>query len=298
MLETQPVASVPAETREPRVFDLRYLPWGSLLIMALLVFIALGAPLLTSYSPIEQALPDKLLPPAWDEGGRAEHLLGTDMFGRDMWHACVTAQRSLLVIALSCLRVAGGTAHRLRPLHWWPGRYRIMRIVDAALAFPTVLFALLLAVTMGQGLRTLMIAIGLLLWARFARVMRGEVLAVRTRDFVALARVRGCSHWRIMLVHILPNVMNTFMVLLTLHVGVVVLAEASLSFLCAGIPPPTPSWGQMVAEGRGKIASAWWLSLLPGLAITLVVLAFNLFGDWLRDRLDPKLRQLMAQPQG
>ena len=168
----------------------------------------------------------------------------------------------------------------------------LMRIVDAALAFPTVLFALLLAVTMGQGLRTLMIAIGLLLWARFARVMRGEVLAVRTRDFVALARVRGCSHWRIMLVHILPNVMNTFMVLLTLHVGVVVLAEASLSFLGAGIPPPTPSWGQMVAEGRGKIASAWWLSLLPGLAITLVVLAFNLFGDWLRDRLDPKLRQL------
>ncbi|HSX83097.1 MAG TPA: ABC transporter permease, partial [Candidatus Saccharimonadia bacterium] len=257
MLETQTVASIPAETREPRVFDLRYLPWGSLLIIALLVFVALGAPLLTSYSPTEQALPDKLLPPAWEEGGRAEHLLGTDMFGRDMLaRLCYGARVSLLVIA-SSLPVGGGVGLLIGLLSGYiGGRVDIilMRIVDAALAFPTVLFALLLAVTMGQGLRTLMIAIGLLLWARFARVMRGEVLAVRTRDFVALAQVRGCSHWRIMLVHIVPNVMNTFMVLLTLHVGVVVLAEASLSFLGAGIPPPTPSWGQMVAEGRGKIA--------------------------------------------
>ncbi|MBI3917821.1 MAG: ABC transporter permease, partial [Betaproteobacteria bacterium] len=168
----------------------------------------------------------------------------------------------------------------------------LMRIVDAALAFPAILFALLLAVTMGQGLRTIVIAISLLLWARFARVVRGEVLAVKQRDFVSLARVHGCSPVRIMVTHILPNVMNTFMVLLTLYVGVVIVAEASLSFLGAGIPPPTPSWGLMVAEGRGKVASAWWISLIPGVAITLVVLAFNLFGDWLRDRLDPKLRQL------
>ena len=167
-----------------------------------------------------------------------------------------------------------------------------MRIVDVALAFPTVLFALLLAVTMGQGLRTLMIAIGLLLWARFARVMRGEVLAVRTRDFVALARGAGVfalAH------HAGPHSAER-------HEHFYGLADAarrrrgisrSLAQLPRSLaPPPTASWGQMVAEGRGKIASAWWLSLLPGLAITLVVLAFNLFGDWLRDRLDPKLRQL------
>ena len=156
----------------------------------------------------------------------------------------------------------------------------------------TILFALLLAVTMGQGLGTLVAAIGLLLWAGFARVIRGEVLALKERDFIALAKVHGCSETRIMITHILPNVMNTFMVLVTLNVGIVIVAEASLSFLGAGIPPPTPSWGLMVAEGRGKISSAWWLSLIPGIAITLVVLAFNLFGDWLRDRLDPKLRQL------
>jgi peptide/nickel transport system permease protein len=271
------------------------LPWLALCIITALIVIAVGAPLLTAHSPITQSLPDKLLPPMWQEGGVPAHPLGTDMFGRDMLaRLCYGARVSLLIIALS-LPLGGGVGLLIGVLSGYLGGRVdaiLMRLVDAALSFPTILFALLLAVTMGQGLRTLLIAIGLLLWARFARVMRAEVLALRTRDFVALAQVRGCSHLRIVLVHIFPNVMNTFIVLLTLHVGVVVLAEASLSFLGAGIPPPTPSWGQMVSEGRGKIASAWWLSLLPGVAITLVVLAFNLFGDWLRDRLDPKLRQL------
>ncbi len=168
----------------------------------------------------------------------------------------------------------------------------IMRAVDATLAFPTILFALLLAVTMGQGLLTVVLAVTLILWARFARVTRGEVLSLKTNDFIALARIHGCSSFRIMAIHIMPNAFNTFMVMLTLHVGLVILTEASLSFLGAGIPPPTPSWGQMVADGRAKVASAWWISIIPGVAITMVVIAFNLFGDWLRDRLDPKLRQL------
>jgi peptide/nickel transport system permease protein len=167
-----------------------------------------------------------------------------------------------------------------------------MRLVDAAFTFPAILFALLLAVTMGQGLGTLVIAISLLLWASFARIIRGEVLALKQRDFVALAKVRGCSASRIMLTHILPNVMNTFVVLVTLNIGVVVIAEAALSFLGAGIPPPTPTWGIMISDGRGHIADAWWVSLIPGIAITLLVLSVNLFGDWLRDRLDPRLRQL------
>ena len=157
-----------------------------------------------------------------------------------------------------------------------------MRVVDATLTFPTILIALLLTVSLGQGLRTIVIAVTLIIWARFARIVRGEVLAVKTRDFVALARVHGCSHLRIMAVHIVPNVMNTFMVLLTLHIGFVIIVEASLSFLGAGIAPPTPSWGQMVADGRNHIASGWWLSVVPGTAILLVVLA-QTFGDWLRD---------------
>src|SRR5262249_49931087 len=151
----------------------------------------------------------------------------------------------------------------------------LMRLVDAAFTFPAILFALLLAVTMGQGLGTLVIAISLLLWASFARVIRGEVLALRQRDFVALAKVRGCSEPRILCTHFRPNVRSRFMVLVTLNIGVGVIAEASLSFLGAGIPPPTPSWGLMVSEGRGRIADAWWVSLIPGLAIPALVLSVN-----------------------
>ncbi|GIX49368.1 MAG: peptide ABC transporter permease [Candidatus Tectimicrobiota bacterium] len=296
MLKTPPQRVEPPLARqEPGPRGRRSLPWTSLFIIAAMVFVALFAPLLTPHSPIDQSLPNKLRPPFWQEGGTLTYPLGTDTFGRDIFtRLCYGARVSLLVAACALL-VGGGVGLVIGILAGYLGGRvdsLLMRLVDAALAFPTILFALLLAVTMGQGLRTLVIAVSLILWARFARVIRGEVLALKTRDFIALATVHGCSHLRIMAVHILPNVLNTFVILLTLHVGVVILAEASLSFLGAGIPPPMPSWGLMVAEGRGKIASAWWISLLPGIAITLVVLAFNLFGDWLRDRLDPKLRQL------
>lgn len=271
------------------------LPWASLLIILTLVFVAVFAPVLTPYDPIEQSLAKKLIPPVWEARGSTEHILGTDKFGRDVMTRLFYGARVSLIVTALALTVGGGVGLLVGIVSGYVGGRLdsvLMRIVDAAIAFPAILFALLLAVTMGQGLTTLTIAISLLLWAGFARVVRGEVLTVKERDFVALARVHGCSPMRIMATHILPNVLNTFMVLVTLNVGVVIVAEASLSFLGAGIPPPTPSWGLMVAEGRGKITSAWWLSLLPGIAITLVVLAFNLFGDWLRDRLDPKLRQL------
>ncbi|MDH3700016.1 MAG: ABC transporter permease [Alphaproteobacteria bacterium] len=274
---------------------LRNLPWLSVGIIAAMLFMAIFAPLISPHSPIDQSLPEKLIPPVWEEGGTAKYILGTDIFGRDVLSRLFYGARVSMIVTALALLVGGGVGLAIGIVSGYVGGRLdslLMRIVDAALAFPTILFALLLAVTMGQGLQTIVIAISLLLWARFARVVRGEVLAVKGRDFVALARVHGCSPVRIMATHILPNVLNTFMVLLTLHVGVVIVAEASLSFLGAGVPPPTPSWGLMVAEGRGKISSAWWLSLIPGIAITLVVLAFNLFGDWLRDRLDPKLRQL------
>jgi peptide/nickel transport system permease protein len=274
---------------------LRQLPWTPLVIIATMVFVAVFAPWLTPHSPISQSLPDKLIPPFWEDGGTAKYPLGTDIFGRDVLTRLLYGARVSLVVAASALIVGGGVGLIVGVLSGYIGGrvdILLMRIVDAALAFPTILFALLLAVTLGQGLRTLIIAVSLILWARFARVVRGEILSLKARDFIALARVHGCSPLRIMATHLLPNILNTFMVLMTLYVGVVIVAEASLSFLGAGVPPPTPSWGLMVAEGRGKIASAWWISLIPGVAITLTVLAFNLFGDWLRDRLDPKLRQL------
>ena len=270
-------------------------PWIPICIISIMACMALFAPLLAPYSPIDQALREKLIPPFWLEGGSMAHVFGTDAFGRDVLSRLIYGSRVSLLVALLALTAGGGVGLTIGIVAGYIGGAidnLLMRLVDAAFTFPAILFALLLAVTMGQGLSTLVIAISLLLWASFARVIRGEVLMLRQRDFVALAKVRGCSSLRIMLTHILPNVLNTFMVLVTLNIGVVIIAEASLSFLGAGIPPPTPTWGLMISEGRGRIADAWWLALIPGLAITLLVLSVNLFGDWLRDRIDPQLRQL------
>jgi peptide/nickel transport system permease protein len=266
---------------------------GSVRILAVLVLVALLAPVISPHSPTEQSLPDKLKPPAWQEGGSAKHPLGTDLLGRDVLSRLFHGARVSLMVTAAALLAGGGIGLTIGIVSGYAGGRvdsLLMRVVDATLAFPTILIALLLAVSLGQGLRTMVIAITVILWARFARVVRGEVLTVKSRDFVALARVRGSSNVRIMAVHILPNVMNTFMVLLSLHIGFVILVEASLSFLGAGIPPPTPSWGQMVSDGRSHIAR-WWLSFPPGAAIMLVVLARILLGDWLRDWLDPRLRQ-------
>jgi peptide/nickel transport system permease protein len=270
-------------------------PWIPIVIIAAMVSMALFAPLLAPYSPIDQTLRDKLIPPFWVEGGSLKYILGTDAFGRDILSRLIYGAQVSLMVAALALTAGGGIGLLIGIVAGYFGgvvENVLMRLVDAAFTFPAILFALLLAVTMGQGLGTLVLAISLLLWASFARVIRGEVLALKQRDFVALAKVRGCSPGRIMLTHILPNVLNTFMVLVTLNIGVVIIAEASLSFLGAGIPPPTPTWGLMVSDGRGRIAEAWWVSLIPGIAITLLVLSVNIFGDWLRDRLDPRLRQL------
>jgi peptide/nickel transport system permease protein len=284
-------AEAPARPRG----ELARMPWVSFSIIVVMMIAAILAPFISPHSPTEQSLPDKLLPPAWQEGGSTKYLLGTDTLGRDVLSRLLYGARVSLTVAAAALLAGGGVGLALGIVAGYAGGRTdsfIMRVVDATLTFPTILIALLLAVSLGQGLRTIAIAITVIIWARFARIVRGEVLAVKTRDFVALAKVHGCSHQRIMAIHIVPNVLNTFMVLLTLHIGFVIIVEASLSFLGAGIPPPTPSWGQMVADGRSHIASAWWLSVVPGVAIVLVVLAFNLFGDWLRDWLDPRLRQV------
>ena len=167
----------------------------------------------------------------------------------------------------------------------------LMRVTDATLAFPIILLALLLAVTVGPSFTNVVVAIALILWARYARVIYGEVVSLMERDFIAQARAIGASPARIIAFHLFPNTANTLIVLVSLQVGYVIIVEAALSFLGAGIPPPTPAWGSMIAEGRDYITSAWWVSLFPGLAILLVVLAFNLLGDWLRDVLDPRLGQ-------
>jgi peptide/nickel transport system permease protein len=266
-----------------------------LTIITVMITAAMLAELLTPYSSTEISLANRLRPPFWEWGGSLEHPLGTDPMGRDLLTRMIYGARISLMVAMLALLVGGGIGAALGLIAgYYGGRLDalIMRVADTTMAFPIILFAILFVVLLGGSLVTTVFAVALVLWARYARVIRGEVLSLRERDFIAQARIAGCSSTRIMLIHLFPNILNTLVVLLSLQVGWVIIVEASLSFLGAGIPPPTPTWGSMIAEGRDYIATAWWVSFFPGLAILATVLSFNLFGDWLRDALDPKLRQM------
>ena len=278
-----------------RLAALRRAPIVSLSIITLMVLTAVLADVLTPYSPVDISLPERLRPPFWQPGGSLAHPLGTDPMGRDLLTRMIYGARISLLVGFLGLCIGGGVGAALGLIAGYAGGRVdafLMRTTDTALSFPIILFAILLVVILGGSLITVVLAVALVLWARFARVIRGEALSIRERDFVAQARIAGRSPMRIIVVHLLPNVLNTLVVLLSLQVGWVIIVEASLSFLGAGVPPPTPTWGSMIAEGRDYIATAWWVSFFPGLAILVTVLAFNLFGDWLRDALDPTLRQL------
>jgi peptide/nickel transport system permease protein len=266
-----------------------------LVVIGLFVFVSIFGHWLAIVPPDEQNLRLRFLPPAWLAGGNAHYLLGTDNLGRDVLSRIIVGAQASFIVAVAAI-TGGSVLGSLIGLAsgYFGGRFDsiVMRIVDGLMAVPLVLAALLLVAVIGPGVQTVVIATSLILWARFARLIRSEVLSVRERDFVTLARIAGASNRRIMLVHILPNVLSSVVVLLTLQLGFVIIVEATLSFLGAGVPPPTPTWGQMMAAGRGYIEKAWWMSLFPGLAVAAVVLSFNLLGDWLRDHLDPKLRQL------
>ena len=275
--------------------SLRRVPLIPLAIIVIIVFTSIFAPLLTSHSTTKPSLADRLTPPVWQEGGTWEHPLGTDALGRDLGTRLMYGGRVSLMVAMLTLLIGGGIGTAIGLISgYFGGRIDavLMRSADSTLAFPIILFAILLVVVIGPNTGNVILAIALVLWARYARVIRGEVLSLKERDFIARARVAGCSHLRIVVFHLFPNTVNTLLVLLTLQVGWVIIVEASLSFLGAGIPPPTPAWGSMVSSGREYIDTAWWVSALPGIAIMLTVVAFNLFGDWLRDTLDPKLRQV------
>jgi len=274
---------------------LRRLPVIPTTIIVVFILVSLFGEWLTPATAYEQNLRLRFLPPSWLEGGDARFLLGTDNLGRDILSRIIVGARASFIVAISALTFGSALGSIIGLASGYFGGKLdtfIMRAADGMMAFPLVLAALLLVAVIGPGVHTVVIATSLVLWARFARLIRSEVLSVRERDFVKLARIAGASHMRIMFIHILPNVLNSVVVLLTLQLGFVIIVEATLSFLGAGVPPPTPTWGQMVSAGRTYIETAWWISVFPGLAIAAVVLAFNLMGDWLRDHLDPKLRQL------
>ena len=229
------------------------------------------------------------------EGIDTMYILGTDHLGRDLLTRIIYGARVSLIMAGLTLLVGGTMGTVLGLTAGWYGGWvdeAVMRMVDIILALPLILIALVLVVALGPSFQLIIVIMAIAIWPLFTRVTRGEVLRVRTADYVALARVAGAGTLRIMFIHILPGIANSVIVVATLLVGVVILLEAALSFLGAGVPPPTPAWGSMLSEGRDRIAIAWWISSLPGLAIFLTVLSLNLFGDWLRDALDPRLRQL------
>jgi peptide/nickel transport system permease protein len=256
---------------------------------------AVAAPWLAPHSPVEGSLPNQLLPPVWHDGGSKDFLLGTDNLGRDILTRLIFGARVSLAVAIIAIAVSAVFGVAIGMIAGYFGKWLdavLMRLTDLALSLPTILLALVLATIFEPSFMNVNLVIVLVLWSRFARQVRGEVLTVKQRDFVALARVAGCSTMRILVRHILPNVTNTIIVITTFQVAWVILLESTLSFLGVGIPPPMPAWGLMVAEGRNMLASAYWIALFPGLAIALTVLSINLLGDWLRDVLDPRLRQI------
>jgi len=264
-------------------------------IVGLALFVAVLAPWLAPHDPISANLVDRDTPPFFVDGGGTEYPLGTDRQGRDVLSRVVWGARTSLAVAAVAVPAAAVIGTLLGLLAGFHGGWIenvAMRTVDAMLAFPPILVALVAAVTLGPGFWIVVGVLVLFLWPQYARLVRGDVLALKQRDFVALARIAGASSWRIIGTHLFPNIINGVVVLATLHVGWAIVVEAALSFLGAGIPPPTPTWGGMVTDGRAYIDSSWWISVFPGLAILVVVLSFNLLGDWLRDKLDPRLRQL------
>jgi peptide/nickel transport system permease protein len=271
-------------------------PWFPVSILGTLTLLAIFADAIAPHSPEVGSLGMRFKPPAWQQGGVATYLLGTDHLGRDVLSRLIFGARVSIVVGTLAVVVAGVVGTALGILSGYMGKWVdqvVMRITDTWLALPAVTFAIFLAAILGPSEMNIVIILSLVYWTRYARIIRGEVLSLREREFVRLAIVAGCSKWTIMKRHILPNVLNTAIVLGSLQLGVVIIAEATLSFLGVGVPPPKPAWGLMLADGKkGLMAGYWWLTVLPGSCIMLMVLSANLLGDWLRVKLDPQLRQL------
>ena len=293
------VARVPAgpprfaALRRFRLGDFPLLP---VLILGTIAFVAIFAEFLAPHNPEVGLLTARFKPPFWMARGSYEYLLGTDQLGRDVLSRLIFGARVSMVVSLTAVLVAGAIGTTLGILSGYLGGWVdqvLMRLTDTWLALPALTFAIFLAAIVGPSMWNIVIILGGVYWTRYARVVRGEVLSLKEREFVRLAVVAGCSKLTIMWRHIMPNVINSAIVLATLMLGVVIIAEASLSFLGVGVPPPEPAWGLMLSDGKqGLMVGYWWLTVFPGACIVLMVLSANVLGDWLRVKLDPQLRQL------
>jgi peptide/nickel transport system permease protein len=283
----------PSRASATRLGDLPLIP---IIILAIIALTAIFADVLAPHNPEVGSLTARFHPPFWQTGGSMEHILGTDQLGRDVLSRLIFGARVSMVVGFTAVIFAGVIGTVLGILAGYIGGWVdqvIMRVTDAWLALPALTFAIFLAAIVGPSMWNIVIILGAVYWTRYARVVRGEVLSLKEREFVRLAIVAGCSKWTIMRRHILPNVLNSAIVLATLMLGVVIVTEASLSFLGVGVPPPQPAWGLMLSDGKqGLMVGYWWLTVMPGICIMLMVLSANLLGDWLRVKLDPQLRQL------
>ena len=262
--------------REPSFLakTFRDLPVVPIVILSVIIFAAIFAPLLSPHDPEYASLADRNAEPFWVSGSTGEFPLGADALGRDVLGVAIGGVLGM---------VAGYVGSHTDEF--------IMRLCDISLAIPYILIALVAVIIFGQSVPVLLAILAFSTWSAFARQVRAETLVLKQLDYVSLTKVAGCSHFRILAKHILPGVVNTIVVIATLRVGAVIMFEAILSYLGAGIPPPTPSWGSMVSDGRDYLPTAWWIAFFPGVAIFLTVTALNFMGDWLRDKLDPRLRQ-------
>ncbi len=269
-------------------------------VIATVILVLLGtgaafAPFLSPYDPGKRILDDREIPPIWAANGVASHPLGTDHLGRDIFSRILYGARISLMVAGIAVSVGviAGTATGLIAGYFggWVDEI-LMRAVDLWLALPFLLLVLVVAVSLGSSLSTVIWLLAVSSWSTGARNIRGDVLSLKTLDYVALAKVSGANHVRIILRHLLPHVLHIVIVVTTLRTGQLIIAEAGLSFLGVGVPSSTPTWGNMISEGQQFLLTSWWIAILPGVAIFLTVLAFNFLGDWLRDHFDPRLRQV------
>ncbi len=274
-------------------YILRRWPILPVTLLALLVIMGVGADWIAPNDPIDQSLPDRNADPLFRDG--SPYLFGGDHVGRDVLSRVIHGARvslSVMGVALSAGMLIGTGLGLLAGYAGGVVDELITRIVDIWMGFPFLLLALVAAIIVGASFQTIMVLMILVAWVSFVRNVRADVLVIKESGYVALAKISGASTTRILMRHILPGTIGTITVIASLSVGNLILYEATLSFLGAGIPAPTTSWGNMVAEGRDYLQTAWWTSVIPGTALFLTVMSLNFFGDWLRDRLDPRLRQL------
>ncbi|MER2007936.1 MAG: ABC transporter permease [Psychrobacillus sp.] len=260
-------------------------------IVLFVFLVAIFAPLLAPHDPAAINAANMLKPPFWMEGGSTANLLGTDNLGRDILSRIIYGSQISLLVGITSVVVAGIIGVTIGLIAGYYGGFidnLLMRLVDSFLAIPTILFALVILSVFGPSVITLIFVLGATNWVNYARLVRGEVLTIKERDFVRAARSIGVKNHKIITRHLLPNVISSFIVISTLSVATTIILEASLSFLGLGVQPPTVSWGSILSDGRDYLATSWWLATFPGLAITITVLGIIFLGDWLRDVLDPR----------